>query len=72
VNSGYPEDPATGLAAAALGAFLARRESEDGSYEYVIRQGQALGRPSVLRALVTRGSGRVTRVGVNGWATKPS
>jgi PhzF family phenazine biosynthesis protein len=72
VNSGYPEDPATGLAAAALGAFLARREDEDGSFEYVIRQGQAMGRPSVLRALVTRDSGRVVRVGVNGRATQPS
>lgn len=54
-NSGYTEDAATGVAAAALGALLARREAGDGSYEYVIHQGQAMGHPSRMTVDVTRG-----------------
>jgi trans-2,3-dihydro-3-hydroxyanthranilate isomerase len=33
-DSGYPEDPATGLAAAALATLLAAREPGDGTYRY--------------------------------------
>jgi trans-2,3-dihydro-3-hydroxyanthranilate isomerase len=67
-DSGYPEDAATGLAAAALAALLALRETEDGSYSYDIRQGQAMGRPSRITAHATRDNGQITRVAVSGRA----
>mmetsp|Transcript_7806 Transcript_7806/g.11333 ORF Transcript_7806/g.11333 Transcript_7806/m.11333 type:complete len:315 (-) Transcript_7806:154-1098(-) len=43
--SGYPEDPATGIAAAALALHLSKR-SEQKYYEF--RQGTAMGRPSLI------------------------
>lgn len=67
-DSGYPEDPATGLAAAGLACLLATRESTDGRHSYDIRQGQAMGRPSLIRAHATRVGGAVTRIAVSGRA----
>jgi PhzF family phenazine biosynthesis protein len=67
-DSGYPEDPATGLAAAALATLLALREPEDGVYSYEIHQGQAMSRPSRITTHATRGEGRVTRIAVSGHA----
>jgi PhzF family phenazine biosynthesis protein len=67
-DSGYPEDAATGVAAAALGALLARRESGDGSYQYAIHQGQAMGHPSRMTVHVTRGEH--PRVAVRGRALR--
>lgn len=43
------EDPATGTATAALGAFLAREGLVDERVELRVRQGEAMGRPSELR-----------------------
>eukprot|EP00568_Trieres_chinensis_P009341 CAMPEP_0183294562 /NCGR_PEP_ID=MMETSP0160_2-20130417/2856_1 /TAXON_ID=2839 ORGANISM="Odontella Sinensis, Strain Grunow 1884" /NCGR_SAMPLE_ID=MMETSP0160_2 /ASSEMBLY_ACC=CAM_ASM_000250 /LENGTH=338 /DNA_ID=CAMNT_0025455911 /DNA_START=93 /DNA_END=1109 /DNA_ORIENTATION=- len=42
--SGYPEDPATGIAAAALAASLQKRGIGTGAYEFI--QGTAMGRKS--------------------------
>ena len=44
--SGYPEDPATGIAAAALAASLRRRGIGGSSARYELLQGTAMGRPS--------------------------
>jgi PhzF family phenazine biosynthesis protein len=67
-DSGYAEDPATGLAAAALASLLGLREAEDGTYSYDIHQGQAMGRPSRITAHATRNNGQITRVAVSGRA----
>jgi PhzF family phenazine biosynthesis protein len=71
-DSGYPEDPATGLAAAALAALLAAREPGDGTYRYQVCQGQAMGRPSRITCIAVRRHDVVTRVAVNGHARRPA
>lgn len=67
MDSGYPEDAATGLAAAALGVLLATREHAPGTASYDIHQGQAMGHPSRITVRITRGDAaeidRVTVVG---------
>ncbi|KAI2499889.1 Phenazine biosynthesis-like protein [Fragilaria crotonensis] len=51
-KSGYPEDPATGIAAAALAVYLSRRHHlaptrpDDGVWKF--RQGTAMARPSII------------------------
>jgi PhzF family phenazine biosynthesis protein len=50
VDAGYPEDPATGVAAGALAAYLAEASRQPGWSSVEIDQGDAMGRPSVLRA----------------------
>ena len=69
-DSGYPEDPATGLAAAGLACLLATRESADGRHTYGIHQGQAMGRPSLITAHATRVGAVVTRIAVSGRAER--
>lgn len=69
-DSGYLEDAATGLAAGALAALLASRETEDGRYRYEIRQGQAVGRPSVITGRATRRDGVVSKIAVCGRAER--
>jgi PhzF family phenazine biosynthesis protein len=69
-DSGYPEDPATGLAAAGLACLLALREDADGPHTYRIRQGQAIGRPSLITAHATRTDGVVVRIAVSGRAER--
>jgi PhzF family phenazine biosynthesis protein len=72
VDAGYPEDPATGVAAAALAAYLA-----DGLYpgqpawaRITIDQGDAMGRPSRLRAAALAGPGGIMRTSVTGQAVR--
>ena len=50
------EDPATGSAAGPLGAYLWRREGRE---RLVIRQGEEMGRPSVLAVDIVEGRPRV-------------
>jgi trans-2,3-dihydro-3-hydroxyanthranilate isomerase len=69
-DSGYPEDPATGLAAGALAALLARREPRDGTYRYQVHQGQAIGRPSRITGIAVRDRAVITRIAVNGHARR--
>lgn len=45
---GVVEDPATGAAAAALGGYLRDAGLTNAPFRFVIRQGDAMGRPSVL------------------------
>lgn len=56
-SSGYPEDPATGIAAGALAASLHKRqimsnEEESGDSIYDVFQGTAMERPSKLRVKI--------------------
>lgn len=70
-NTGYPEDPATGVAASALGCYLASEDEVDADNRvmtYFIRQGQAMGRPSVIGTRVTRKDGQIVRVSILGSA----
>jgi trans-2,3-dihydro-3-hydroxyanthranilate isomerase len=64
---GIVEDPATGSANAALTALLASLAPDaDARLELVVRQGDEIGRPSVLRLRATKSGGRVGHVTVAG------
>ena len=54
---GVVEDPATGAAAAAFGAYLGARDALPSSRRFTIHQGADLGRPSVLHVHVPAGDG---------------
>jgi PhzF family phenazine biosynthesis protein len=70
VDAGYPEDPATGVAAAALAAYLAsqRRPAQPSWTRITIDQGDAMGRPSRLHAAALAGPDGVTNPTVTGQA----
>jgi trans-2,3-dihydro-3-hydroxyanthranilate isomerase len=66
-----PEDPATGSACGALGAYLVHHgaltlESEEGRYKFVIEQGDFIRRPSRINLNVKGERGRVEEVKVGG------
>jgi len=66
-----PEDPATGSACGALGAYLVHHgalslEPEDGRYKFVIEQGDFIHRPSRINLNVKGEAGRVEEVKVGG------
>jgi trans-2,3-dihydro-3-hydroxyanthranilate isomerase len=66
-----PEDPATGSACGALGAYLVYHgglnlEPEDGRYKFVIEQGDFIHRPSRINLDVKGEKGRVEEVRVGG------
>jgi trans-2,3-dihydro-3-hydroxyanthranilate isomerase len=66
-----PEDPATGSACGALGAYLVHHaglalEPEDGRYKFVIEQGDFINRPSRINLNVKGKRGRVEEVRVGG------
>ena len=60
------EDPATGTAAASLGAYLAREGLVASEAELRIRQGEAMGRPSELRLRIEHDDRRPRRIRVGG------
>jgi trans-2,3-dihydro-3-hydroxyanthranilate isomerase len=64
----WGEDPATGSAALSTGVWLVAvgLVAPEGTSEYVISQGVALGRPSVLTCSVTAAGGRATSASVHG------
>ena len=66
-EAGVPEDPATGSAAAALGAYLGPRLAE-GLHRRVIEQGIEMGRPSRIELEVDVREGRIDRITVGGYA----
>lgn len=70
LRAGFPEDAATGVAAAALGAYLVRydRASQDGHYEFRIAQGYAMGSPSLIEAIADCAGGRIVRTAIRGSA----
>ena len=66
-----PEDPATGSACGALGAYLVHHggltlEPVDGRYKFVIEQGDFIHRPSRINLDVKGETGRVEEVRVGG------
>jgi trans-2,3-dihydro-3-hydroxyanthranilate isomerase len=66
-----PEDPATGSACGALGAYLVHHggltlEPEEGKYKFVIEQGDFIHRPSRINLDVKGERGRVEEVKVGG------
>ena len=63
------EDPATGTANAALGAFLAREGLVAESVELRVRQGEAMGRPSALRLRIEHAAREPRRIRVGGTVT---
>jgi trans-2,3-dihydro-3-hydroxyanthranilate isomerase len=65
---GVPEDPATGSAAGPLALHLARHGRIAFGQRIEIRQGEEIGRPSVLYACVEGSTERVQRVLVGGYA----
>ena len=60
---GVVEDPATGAAAAAFGAYLADRGVLPASRAFDIRQGEDMGRPSRIAVSVPRDLREGVRVG---------
>jgi trans-2,3-dihydro-3-hydroxyanthranilate isomerase len=64
----WGEDPATGSAALGTGVWLARCGllAGEGMSSYVVRQGEKLGRPSVLSCTVTASGGRAVAATVRG------
>lgn len=70
-RSGYNEDPATGVAASALGAYLVYSRLvpvREGWNACTVYQGQAMGRPSVIRADTLIAGGQITGTRVRGSA----
>ena len=68
-----PEDPATGSACGALGGYLIHHgalnlEPQDGSYKFVIEQGDFIHRPSRIHLDVKGAAGNVAEVKVGGSA----
>lgn len=62
-----PEDPATGSACAALGGYLAERDTRrEGTLAWVVEQGYEMGRPSVLHVEADKTAGATTAVRVGG------
>ena len=70
LRAGFPEDAATGVAAAALGAYLVTydRTSQTGHYHFRIAQGYTMGAPSLIEVIVECASGKVTRTAIRGTA----
>ncbi|MGY1813704.1 PhzF family phenazine biosynthesis protein [Blastococcus sp. SYSU D00820] len=64
----WGEDPATGSAALATGVWLTATglAPADGTASYTVRQGEAMGRPSVLACTVSASGGQVTATTVQG------
>ncbi len=64
---GIPEDPATGAAATALGGYLAMRdERADAAFSWIVEQGFAMGRPSIIEVEADKRGGQVAEIRVGG------
>ena len=65
--SGIVEDAATGSACGALGGLLASLDGmESGKCNYTIHQGEAIGRPSIIKISVTKTKGLSSRPLISG------
>lgn len=72
-GQGIIEDPATGSAAAALGGYLAARESAaNGKFSFLLEQGFEIKRPSFIELEVEKKDGEVSAVRVGGSAVMVS
>lgn len=69
---GLPEDPVTGTASAAVGAYLARHgqltPDADGVLSFRTEQGHAMGRPGSVTVHIGTSSGEITSVQISGMA----
>ena len=71
LRSGYPEDPATGVAASALSAYLVKNRLipvTEGWNRITVLQGEAMGKPSRIGARCFVENGKITRTQVCGSA----
>lgn len=70
LRAGFLEDAATGVAAAALGAYLATYDLNCrlGRHEFQIAQGYAMGAPSLIEAIAECAGDAVTRTAIRGVA----
>lgn len=70
LRAGFPEDAATGVAAAALGAYLARYDlkQKTGRHRFSIAQGFAMGAPSLIEAIVDCADGGIAGTAICGVA----
>jgi PhzF family phenazine biosynthesis protein len=71
-GAGYPEDPATGVAAGALAAYLTyygAAQPIEGWHCYQVGQGRAMGRSSLIQAESWVEAGQIKRTRVGGQAT---
>ena len=64
----WTEDPATGSAALGTGVWLVETGllAGDGTTSFTVRQGEAMGRPSLLECTVTAAAGKATAATVRG------
>ncbi|MGE0700066.1 MAG: PhzF family phenazine biosynthesis protein [Hyphomicrobiaceae bacterium] len=70
---GVTEDPATGSAAAAFAAAVARfDEPPGGEHRYTIEQGFEMGRPSLIHLSLVMNDGRLQTVRIGGHAVRVS
>ncbi len=68
-RAGYNEDPATGVAASALAAYLVKHQLvsvREGWNQFTVFQGEAMGRPSVIYSDVFVEKGRIIRTRIRG------
>ena len=72
-DSGVPEDPATGSAAAALGGYLSAADgASEASLSWTVEQGIEMGRPSILHVEADRRHGATSAIRVGGSAVRVS
>lgn len=70
---GVPEDPATGSAAASFAGWLTEHATrDDGTFDFLIRQGAEIGRPSEMHLSPDVKARRATTVRVGGTAVRVS
>ncbi len=71
-RAGYNEDPATGVAACALGAYFVQYavfgEKNEGWHNFTIEQGHAMGRPSIIEVGARVEHGRIVATRMSGHA----
>jgi trans-2,3-dihydro-3-hydroxyanthranilate isomerase len=67
---GIPEDPATGSAGGALGAYLAQHNVIDGldPSSILIEQGFEMNRPSIIQVSIKQSNGEIHSIQVGGQA----
>ncbi|MEM8778150.1 MAG: PhzF family phenazine biosynthesis protein [Cyanobacteria bacterium P01_G01_bin.49] len=66
-SMGILEDPATGAAATALGAYLGIRDTlTDGTLHWRVEQGFEMGRPSILEVFTEKKQDKISKIRVGG------
>jgi trans-2,3-dihydro-3-hydroxyanthranilate isomerase len=70
-DSGVPEDPATGSAAAAFAAVVHRFDAlPDGTHKRIIEQGYEMGRPSTIALTIEVAQGKLAAARIGGHAVR--